>query len=94
MSRLALLADDDLVCVAPPQLQRHPGPSDLSRPVRRAAKHVLPCLVARGAADFESRERLQPAPIANQREVAVTGVEVGDGIEGDRAGEQLRVLAD
>ena len=55
-------------------------------------KHVAGWVGAWGSADFESCERLESASAGGDREVVVAAVEVGHRVEGDSAGEQLRVL--
>src|SRR5436309_655795 len=92
--RLGALVDDDLVRVAPPDLERHPRVRDLGDPMDRGPEQVGVRVGARRAADLETRERLQGSSARNARELLIAKSEVGDGIEGDGSCEEMRVLTE
>ena len=92
---LVLLARDDLVSVAPPDLQRNPGAGDLAQPVLWAAQPVLLRLRARCSPDLDAGERLQGSSLAAEDgEVVVAAEEIGDRVERNRAGKKPRMTSD
>src|SRR5580765_3356463 len=96
-----ILRTDDVVPLAPPELERHAGPSDGARVGDRAAPRIGSRQAPRRTADLLAREYAQPetdritppaqtaAVAAKPREVAVTRGHVGDRIECCGAGEEL-----
>ena len=76
---VSVLVDDDLVRVAPPDLERNARARDLARPVHRAAEDVLTAARPRRAADLEACKRLQHPTARAACELLVPELEVGDG---------------